>query len=860
MKFFNFLFKKPVFIALFSCLHLVSALILIYSLFRESDFFYIGLACHFGIFVYSVIKADTQNIKGLMILLGVHIVVFAVSIVSLFWGNINIGTVSIELIYFIINFISFLYMIIIISLQNIGITLKKQALICILIPILIMAVTSLLIFGNAMRISEVLFTTAIILICLFAFFALRLIITFVRTRRTINDKKLKMGSRISLVIFTIILPVFGLYLNNSEPFLGSDYMFGDFTNIWFYILAVFNGIIILIESNDRRISLLLLFLKGIGFSYITYFAVIFCQYIPIGVIGIIFFGLGLLVFLPAMIFLAELFQIIKNIKAIGNNQMSISLVILGFLVIPAVMSYSFYLDRENFNIALAYTESSNSYMPAVNIKKVERTLAHLTAKREFNRVAFSETDSIPFITRMYDNIALENKLVSNDTLNKMLTIFLDEKAAFENTMSTNTFELSEVTTDTEYDEKSGAYKTWINMSVTNKQSFTFQEYRTSFYLPEGCVIKDYYLYVGAQQKFGILTDKRAALTNYENIIRTPRDPGIIYYENDNLIALRVYPFGANETRKTGFLVMHSQSEKIIIDGVEIELKAENPISEPVNMTGFHFIPASYKQNLPESTRTPRYYFLIDSSKDSPVPKHIEKAKGFVAKNQIENYEMYSVSYRMLPYDENHIINEAGFNMGYAISEIYNKTKSGEFPVIIAVSDRMDKAAFQNRSNKRYPESQYYYNLEDNFFITPYSFIDNSTSAPMDMPIISKAHIYTYKVIPESGNTIISEKNGYVGNEYFDSLILQLSCRESNSDFEQIAYVKEAFEKRILTKYTAFTVLETKEQEQTLLDLQEKFLNAEKNSDAPAVMMSEPDTVWILIIVLFMRMLKKKKGI
>jgi len=63
---------------------------------------------------------------------------------------------------------------------------------------------------------------------------------------------------------------------------------------------------------------------------------------------------------------------------------------------------------------------------------------------------------------------------------------------------------------------------------------------------------------------------------------------------------------------------------------------------------------------------------------------------------------------------------------------------------------------------------------------------------------------------------------------------------------QIELVRDSFRQRLLTKYTAFTVLETKEQERELLELQAKFLTGGA-ADSPAVMMDEPGLLIYLLI-------------
>ena len=98
------------------------------------------------------------------------------------------------------------------------------------------------------------------------------------------------------------------------------------------------------------------------------------------------------------------------------------------------------------------------------------------------------------------------------------------------------------------------------------------------------------------------------------------------------------------------------------------------------------------------------------------------------------------------------------------------------------------------------------------------------------------------------------------NDYEAAFVLQKNALRNTEPKEQTALIREAMKKRILTKNTAFIVMETKEQEKILLDLQEKFLNG-KSNETPSVMMSESEwavTAVMILIILFLRKRYSKK--
>ena len=152
--------------------------------------------------------------------------------------------------------------------------------------------------------------------------------------------------------------------------------------------------------------------------------------------------------------------------------------------------------------------------------------------------------------------------------------------------------------------------------------------------------------------------------------------------------------------------------------------------------------------------------------------------------------------------------------------------------------------------RRFPESAYYYNLGHDLLLTPYSFSDNKRHQAVKTPILTIALDYNGLIAADNGKseTVTSGAfGGYTDNKYQNAFILfARSLARNNDNRTQIELVRDSFRQRILTKYTAFTVLETRRQENDLLALQAGFLNDDEK-DAPAVMMNEPG----LLICLFM---------
>ena len=751
--------------------------------------------------------------------------------------------------------------------------IKIELLLCIVAPIC----TAVLLSANIMQASDHFYMILAGLCCIIAYAMVKMLFSLKKHGLILKKEDLHQPMSIKyrgfILIIAVILPVVGLTVNNGFGGWRDGGILGDFSSIWFYLIAIANGLIMLVDIKDHKLSVLLFYLKIVGFTYITYFTVVFLPFMPLGLLGIIFYGLGLLVFIPATVFVVELLQILRDASRLKAKFKSglIAAVILGIITIPAVLSASFIMDKMNFNKALSYLSAAESQeMPTVDITRLGATLTQMGNALETSRDDLwfiGNGMDTPIISKIYQQNMSSGYIISPDTTNRLNQIFF---GTFDNQpINTGSSQISNVHllsagTSSEFDAKTGIYKTWVDLEISNDGDRSLAEYRTEFLLPDGCFIGDYYLYVGHERKQGILADKRAALITYNNIIRTPKDPGIIYYKSDNVIEFRVYPFDVKQVRKTGFLVWHSQDEVLTIDGQDIYLAAEKSISQPLDMPGISFIPAAYKSGLPPLERMPQYYFIIDASQNSPYQEHMKKAEAYINGASITNARIYAASYKVYAGDRGGVKCEGGFNLPLAMEMIFGEVEAGCFPVIIAVSDNINKAPAWQKNNiaKQFPESGFYYNLGYDLSLTPYAFADNKRLDIVYAPVFSQAVAYNSLAVADNGKSeiVISGNPGaYTDNEYQNAFILYgKSAAHNNDNNAQIELVRDSFRQRILTKYTSFTVLETVEQENSLLELQAIFLNNNGN-DAPAVMMDEPGLALCLLMIFVVAFFVRKKS-
>jgi hypothetical protein len=252
--------------------------------------------------------------------------------------------------------------------------------------------------------------------------------------------------------------------------------------------------------------------------------------------------------------------------------------------------------------------------------------------------------------------------------------------------------------------------------------------------------------------------------------------------------------------------------------------------------------------------------------------HLETAKRYAeSKNIVPRY--YAVSYQAnevtdLSATRAPVNTIGGFNAAYAMHKIFSSAQvvdeAGNFPIIVLVTDNMNRAVplEKTRMTTSFPESEYYYRLNDDHSLTPYRFSDSQRLSEVIEPYIYETlYCNGFVVNSDRNETLITgaDYSGFTGNQYVDAFILQKNTLLADTSEYQIAYIKQSMQRRMLSKNTAFIVMETKEQEDMLLSLQELFLSG-SSVETPSVMMSEP--MWAVVVavlglVLFSK--HKKRG-
>ncbi len=734
----------------------------------------------------------------------------------------------------------------------------------------------------------------------FLFFLIRSVF-ILTTKKAEAWQKYQLAWKIPIAV---VLPLIGLAVNNGHLFKNfgpsESGIFGDFNNAWFYILAIINGIMVCLPNLENKLYRLLVFIgRSVTFAYTFYFFLVFLPFLPLSVIAIIAIGTGFLTLTPLLLFVIHINEFSKDftyLKMLFPTKLIIGISLMGFLVIPAFITTTYLKDKSVLNETLSYLYSpdySKQYdIDKVSLQKTLNVIKSHKGHRDSRGGIFG--NGTPYLSSYFNWVVMDNLTLSDSKINTIEKIFFG-KTSFElrpENIQNDNVQISNISTSSTYDKTQNAWKSWIDLEITNKSGNTwFSEYATIIDLPEGCWISDYYLYVGDIKEPGILAEKKSAMWIFSQIRNENRDPGILYYLTGNKVAFRVFPFAKDEVRKTGIEFLHKEQIKLNIDNNIIELgNIEETIYENIETKSIAYVSAKQKQDLNSVKRKPYFHFLVDASKDqnSNSAEFIKRIEQIIEANQSlsENAKISFVNSYVntatLDSDwetqyENQTF-EGGFYLDRAIRTTLFNAHQGEsktYPVIVVVTDNIQNAVLDKDFADlkfTFPESDLFFNLDNNGNLKEHSLTENpikelaeilreclfcetvleyqlSDISVAYLPSNNEPSIILKRDEFEISQTKIKEKSwqsALIMQGQWNSQILH----PEKSDKEWLNLVKYSFISKVMTPVTSYLVVENEAQKAMLKKKQEQVLSGNKSLDLgeDTQRMSEPSSILLTILL------------
>lgn len=733
---------------------------------------------------------------------------------------------------------------------------------------------------------------------IFLFFLTRGVLIIV-TKKVVVWQKYQLAWKIPI---SIAFPLIGLAVNNGLLFrnvMGYDNagIFGNFHNYWFYILALINGILICLPNIDNITYRTLLFTaRSITFAYTVYFFLVFLPFLPISMFAVVAIGSGFLMLTPLLLFVLHIQELSKDfsyLKDYFSKNVIRIISLIGFLIIPIFITFSYLKDKAVLNETLDYIyypDYSKDY--EINKISLQKTLNIVKQHKDQNQeVIFGS--QIPYLSSYFNWLVLDNLTISDAKINTIEKIFFGT-TSFElrpENIQNNNVNITKIATKSTFDKSQNAWLSWVDIELTNKNEFSeFSEYATTFELPEGSWISDYYLFVGNKKEFGILAEKKTAMWVFSNIKNENRDPGILYYSTGNNVAFHVFPFAKAEVRKTGIQIIHKEPIAFKLDKNIIKLgnEVETIYNDSLSYENVVYISSKQKQKLNQVQRKPYFHFIIDISKNKEknlteftkrIELVLEKNKSLSQNAKISFVNSYQ---KTISLDDNwkKMYKSQNFEGGFYLdrgvkTSLFKsyKSNSATYPVFVVLTDNIEHAVLDKDFKDlkmTFPENDLFFSVKQNGILQPHSLTSN--------PIKSLADTLKYTFDQTVLEYNIKNKKFYLPNNNQPSIILKndlfevtdQSIKQKNwqtalimqgkwhsqilhpetSDKEWLNLVKSSFLSKIMTPMTSYLVVENEAQKAILKKKQKQVLSSNKSLDLgeESQRMSEPSLILLMVLL------------
>lgn len=739
---------------------------------------------------------------------------------------------------------------------------------------------------------------------LFLFFVMRMVFIMIHDKRARG----KAFSQTWTIFFGILFPVIGLLLNNGQSQFGLSQIgtniFGNFTSPWYFVIAILNGLALFFSEIQRpRLRLSLFIAKSISFTYVLYFFLIFLPYLPLSVLFIIVFGAGLLMLSPLILMIIQgksLFNDFEYLRPYYPGKQLTVLFLAGALLLPAIITFTYWQDRQVLHEAMTYTfeEDTRSQVDDVSINGLRRTLINLKAHKSASAPFSSHK---PILTPFYTWLVLDNMTLSKNKIELLEEVFFGTGESFGGrnrpfASRNQNVSISASTVKSVYQPQGGYWLSTLEFQIKNESNRRFSEYVSSFELPPGTWIKDYYLDIEGRREHGILAERKAATWLYQQIVRGQRDPGILYYLKGRKVAFRVFPFNAGQTRVTGIELIHKDPIDFHMGELSLKLGKENltDSSELVSSTQYgHYLSRSMKSKLPMADRKPYFHFLVDCSvgNKNRLESYLEQA-GHLIKNQGLDPTISKISYvnssiNTIPYsnfDSYEPAFKGGFFLEKAIKQAlanHFREAGDSFPLFVVLSNDLESAVFtQNLADYAFcsPETDMFFSMGPNGQLKRHSFINAPLEAleggfSLDTQFKSsrkwtdsKGKIYY--LADNALATVLPDRSApdndvHLEADWLAALDMQAqwqTYRLGTDDPQKhwLRLIKSSFQSQIMNPTTSFLALENESQKELLRRKQEQVLSGKQSFDLgdDVQRMSEPGW-WILLLVMILVIWLKK---
>ncbi len=398
-------------------------------------------------------------------------------------------------------------------------------------------------------------------------------------------------------VITVVLPFGGLALNADIPFPA------DFQHLGFYLATAFTALALLLpDGRSRGARLAIWFARWAALPFTLYFLVVFLPFMPFAVIAMLFFGAGLLILAPTLLFWRHVRTLHRSwtggVAACGRGA-AVALAVIGFLLLPGGIAIVTEIHRNDLQRTLAFVEKPDYDADAT--LPVARGRAEAVVRRA---VTFNNGFEIPLISAWYVQRVYDGMYLRDDILKRLSLQILGEPLPqsgfgldyFGGIFSRNSGRASRrsrawgrmappsthayLTTNAVVaaiaDGPDVTYTVRIGVGAASGQ----EEFRARVELPAGAWVAGMRLKIENVWEPAAIIERKAAEFVYEKItVIERRDPALLTLDSPTRGTLRIFPV----TPEGRELEIDIRMPKALADGDVVAIGGKPVRAEPLTV-------------------------------------------------------------------------------------------------------------------------------------------------------------------------------------------------------------------------------------------------------------------------------------